>query len=233
MANKKTNRKERRRLDAKEANAREANEIARNYANAINSINRLVMGVDSPQKYLDASVALGALYALPTVLDVFLGDFERISVDTRLKTERQLYRLMKDAQTAIERLLDHVYKSEVATFTQSTGGDEALAKYWANEQCDLSCTFVRILKFLFTFCCDEGDKWRVTQLMQTLDNLTSAEAQDDKLRQVRERCQMHLQRLGIKDVEAAKERVAQMREELNIIRAAASNGQKVELKPKE
>lgn len=233
MANKKNNRKKRGRFDPIWANAKEANSLARDYANAINSINRLVMGVDSPKKYLDASVALGALYALPTVLDVFLGDFERISVDTRLKTERQLYRLMKDAQTSIERLLNHVYKSEVASFTQSTGGDEALAKYWANEQCDLSCTFVRILKFLFTFCCDEGDKWRVTQLMQTLDNLTSAEAQDDKLRQVRERCLMHLQRLGIKDAEAAKERVAQMREELDIIRAAASTGQRVELKPKQ
>lgn len=227
------NRKKRGRFDPIGANAKEANSLARDYANAINSINRLVMGVDSPKKYLDASVALGALYALPTVLDVFLGDFERISVDTRLKTERQLYRLMKDAQTSIERLLNHVYKSEVASFTQSTGGDEALAKYWANEQCDLSCTFVRILKFLFTYCCDEGDKWRVTQLMQTLDNLTSDEAQEDKLRQVRERCQMHLQRLGIKDAEAAKERVAQMREELDLIRTAAANGQRIELKPKE
>lgn len=227
------NRKKRGRFAQIGSNAKEANSLARDYANAINSINRLVMGVDSPKKYLDASVALGALYALPTVLDVFLGDFERISVDTRLKTERQLYRLMKDAQTSIERLLNHVYKSEVASFTQSTGGDEALAKYWANEQCDLSCTFVRILKFLFTYCCDEGDKWRVTQLMQTLDNLTSDEAQEDKLRQVRERCQMHLQRLGIKDAEAAKERVAQMREELDLIRTAAANGQRIELKPKE
>lgn len=227
------NRKKRGRFDPIWANAKEANSLARDYANAINAINRLVMGVDSPKKYLDASVALGALYALPTVLDVFLGDFERISVDTRLKTERQLYRLMKDAQTAIERLLNHVYKTEVASFTQSTGGDEELAKYWANEQCDLSCTFVRILKFLFTYCCDEGDKWRVTQLMQTLDKLTSDEAQADKLKQVRERCQMHLQRLGIKDVEAAKERVAQMRKELDLIRTAASTGQRIELKPKE
>lgn len=195
--------------------------MERKYTDATTMVQRMIMGVENPEAYLKHSIGMAALYALPTVMDSFLTDFENLSSHT--KRDRNLLRLTKDVKTGIERLLQHVYKSEVDSFTESAG-DKETAKRWAWELADLSVVFERILSMLFGYCADEQEKWRVTAITECLNNLVSEEARADKLRQVKERCEWQLRRLGFQSCDDAKSRLGGMLQDLSLLREAKAKG---------
>ena len=80
---------------------------------------------------------------------------------------------------------------------------------------------------LFGYCADEQEKWRVTAITECLNNLVSEEARTDKLRQVKERCEWQLRRLGFQSCEDAKSRLGGMLQDLSLLREAKAKGQSV------
>ena len=204
--------------------------MERKYTEGTTMMRRMIMGVENPEAYLKHSIGMAALYALPTVIDNFLTDFEGLGLHN--KRDRNLLRLTKDVKTGVERLLQHVYKSEVDSFTASAG-DEETAKRWAWDLADLSAVFSRILSTLFGYCADEQEKWRVTALSECLNNLVSEEAKADKLRQIKERCEWQLRRLGFMSYEEAKARHLGMEDDLALLRKAKAEGLTVHVRTQE
>lgn len=198
-----------------------AGAMERKYTDATTMLCRVLMGVEDPEAYLKHSVGMAALLALPTVIDNFVTDFESLGLHN--KRDRNLLRLTKDVKTDIERLLQHVYKSEVSSFTVTTG-DEETAKRWAWDLSDLSAVFSRILSTLFGYCADENERWRVTALSECLNNLVSEEAKADKLRQIKEQCERRLRSLGFNTYEEAKARRDGMKDDLALLRKAKAEG---------
>lgn len=195
--------------------------LERKYTEGTTMMRRIMMGVENPEAYLKHSVSMAVLYALPTVIDSFLTDFESLGLHN--KRDRNLLRMTKDVKMDIERLLQHVYKSEVSSFTVSAG-DEETAKRWTWELADLSVTFERILSMLFSYCADEHEKWRLTALTECLNNLVSEEAKEDKLCQIKEQCERRLRSLGFKSYEEAKARHNGMEDDLALLRKAKAEG---------
>lgn len=216
------NNRSRRSLEKAES-TKKLSEMGRTYARAAESLTRLSTGVENPKQYLDGSVALGVLYSIPTVIDIFVGDFDRFFFSSKVNNERKLSKQIKILQTDLERLLDLVYKSEVESFS-TTAKDKEEAIWWANEQCDLACTFARILKFLFCYCSETKDKWRVDQLMSKLDELVSKDAQDALLTTIQDKCMEHLARLGYADIEQAKQGVDRIKQDIETIKTAKAKG---------
>ncbi len=223
----KNNRKQRRVSTDKRETAREVARMGRQYSEAANVTSRLIMGVERPEVYFRYSIALGALYALPTVIDNFLDDYERMGVDRMLRKERELGKLMKTVKTDLERLLAYARKSEVNSFAATT--DAGTAEQWANESCDLACTFSNILSFLFGYCIEESDKWRLDTLTSTMTKLVTEEAARERIRNVSARCLQHLKAAGVPDVETAKERLACITRDLAVLKAAKEQGKSVKM----
>ena len=219
----KTNRAARRTPIDRQAQAKELTEAERKWGSALNTVTRLILGVEQPKKYLDASVALGALYSRPHVIDVFFGDLDRMTLQQRSEKERKMAKMAKTVSTDLDRLLQHVYKSEVDSF-ETTAETREEAVRWANEQCDLACTFVRILRFLFCFCNDPCDRWRVNQLLAKMDELVSDGAQEAMVEKVRTRCLEHLANIGYKTVDEAKSGAERLKDDLAKIKAAKAKG---------
>lgn len=224
----KSNRKQRRNVTVnKQETIKEVARMTRKYSEAANVTSRLIMGVEQPEVYFKYSIALGALYALPTVIDNFLDDYERLGYDRMLRKERELGKLMKTVKTDLERLLTYSRKSEVSSFSATT--DDDTAEKWANEACDLACVFSNILSFLFGYCTEETDKWRLDKLTATINNLVTQEAINDRISHVSERCLQHLQDVGIPDLNSAKNRLAKIESDLTTLKTAKEQGKSVQV----
>lgn len=204
-------------------NRRAISEAIRKTATAKNALKRLVMGVEHPDTYLKYANALGVLQCLPTIIDNYLTDFESIGKDSLFVNEKALDRQLRVTNAELERLLQLVYKMQLNSFSTSTG-DKETAKRWCWEQSDLASEFCRHIDFLFTFCCDTQDKWRIEEINGTLDRIATADARTLKYDMVRERTDEHLKSFGLKSVEEAKERIKSLEDDLAKLQEAQKKG---------
>ena len=217
----KTNRAARRTPIDRQAQAKELTGAERKLTNTFNTVTRLIMGVEQPKKYLDATVALGALYSLPHVIDVFFGDLDQMTLHQHSENEPD--KNVKTVSSDLFRLFQHVYQSEVSGF-ETTAETREEAVRWANEQSDLASTFVRFFRFIFCFSDAPCDRWRVNQLLTKMDELVSDGAQEAMVEKVRSRCLEHLENIGYKTLDEAKSGVERMKDDLEKIKEAKAKG---------
>ena len=211
-------------------NRRAVSEAIRKTEMAKNALRRLIMGVEHPDTYLKYANALGVLQCLPTIIDNYIADFESIGKDALFVNEKALDRQLRVTNAELERLLQLVYKMQLNSFSTSTG-DKETAKRWCWEQSDLAGEFCRHINFLFTFCCDTQDKWRIEEINNTLDRIATKDALEQKHDTVRERTMEHLKSFGLKSIDEAKERLKGLESELSMLREAQKKGLDVVYSP--
>lgn len=212
----------------RERNARELAIKERSYRRAAAGVNRLLVGIENPERYQKYAEAFAVLRIMPTIIDNFLTDFESFGEEVGFEEEKTLRKMMRETRNGIERLLKYSYEKQVEDFSREDG-DRETGKRITLEVSDVACEFSRLLTFMFRYCQCGEDKWRMEEIYKTLDRIITDDVVKDKAERVRAYCQEYLKEYHITRVEQGRAVIAGLNACADKIRQARKEGKTVRI----
>lgn len=167
------------------------------------AVRRHYYGVINPKGFLDRSISLRILRLLPTVIDGCLYDVETIGGIPY--HDPKMLKLMREASTAVDRLLKHVRK-DTEDIYRSFGETDAQAARIADGLADVSVFIAQMLQLVCGYTTEKQDGWRLRELMKVTETLITEGAQKEKEEQTRQYCLERLRQWHIEGIEEAVER---------------------------